>query len=60
MTVPDRSTFESAYNGQAPWDIGKSKKAFIDVADQITGMILDAGWVRHGRQQSGALWRRSW
>jgi hypothetical protein len=25
-TVPARSTFESAYAGQAPWDIGKPKK----------------------------------
>ena len=43
MTVPDRNTFESAYAGQAPWDIGKPQKALIDVADQITGSILDAG-----------------
>ena len=43
MTVPDRTTFESAYAGQAPWDIGRPQKAFIDVADQITGSILDAG-----------------
>ena len=42
-TVPDRSTFESAYAGQAPWDIGKPQKAFLDVADRITGSILDAG-----------------
>jgi SAM-dependent methyltransferase len=42
-TVPDRSTFESAYTGQAPWDIGKPQKAFLDVADRITGSILDAG-----------------
>jgi cyclopropane fatty-acyl-phospholipid synthase-like methyltransferase len=41
--IPDRSTFESAYAGQAPWDIGKPQKPFIDVADQITGSILDAG-----------------
>jgi cyclopropane fatty-acyl-phospholipid synthase-like methyltransferase len=41
--VPDRKTFETAYAGQAPWDIGKPQKAFIDVADQITGSILDAG-----------------
>src|SRR5262245_184378 len=41
--VPDRSTFESAYAGQAPWDIGKPQKPFIDVADRITGSILDAG-----------------
>jgi SAM-dependent methyltransferase len=42
-TVPDRNTFESAYAGQAPWDIGRPQKAFLDVADQITGSILDAG-----------------
>jgi SAM-dependent methyltransferase len=41
--VPDRSTFESAYAGQAPWDIGKPQTALLDVADQITGTILDAG-----------------
>jgi cyclopropane fatty-acyl-phospholipid synthase-like methyltransferase len=42
-TVPDRSTFESMYAGQAPWDIGKPQKSFIDVAEQITGSVLDAG-----------------
>jgi cyclopropane fatty-acyl-phospholipid synthase-like methyltransferase len=41
--VPDRSTFESAYAGQAPWDIGKPQKPFIDMADRITGSVLDAG-----------------
>src|SRR6516165_4394105 len=41
--LPDRSTFESAYAGQAPWDIGKPQKPFIDVADRITGSVLDAG-----------------
>src|SRR4051794_1150735 len=43
MPIPDRSTFESAYSGQAPWDIGRPQKAFLDVAVQITGLILDAG-----------------
>ncbi len=43
MTVPDRTTFESAYAGQAPWDIGKPQKPFIDAADRITGSVLDAG-----------------
>ena len=42
-TVPDRSTFETAYTGQAPWDIGRPQKAFLDVADRITGSVLDAG-----------------
>jgi ubiquinone/menaquinone biosynthesis C-methylase UbiE len=41
--VPDKNTFASLYSGQAPWDIGKPQKTFLDVADQITGSILDAG-----------------
>ncbi len=40
---PDRSTFESMYAGQAPWDIGKPQKAFVEVAGQISGSVLDAG-----------------
>jgi SAM-dependent methyltransferase len=43
MSIPDRSTFENIYSGQPPWDIGRPQKAFIDVADQITGSVLDAG-----------------
>jgi cyclopropane fatty-acyl-phospholipid synthase-like methyltransferase len=43
MTIPDRSTFENAYAGQAPWDIGKPQKPFLDVADCIIGSVLDAG-----------------
>jgi SAM-dependent methyltransferase len=43
MTVPDRSTFEALYAGQAPWDIGKPQKPFLGVADRITGSVLDAG-----------------
>jgi cyclopropane fatty-acyl-phospholipid synthase-like methyltransferase len=41
--LPDRTTFETLYAGKAPWDIGKPQRPFIDVADQITGSILDAG-----------------
>jgi SAM-dependent methyltransferase len=41
--LPDRSTFESAYAGQAPWDIGRPQKAFLDVLDRVTGSVLDAG-----------------
>src|SRR6266851_10481071 len=43
MTIPDRTTFESAYAGQPPWEIGRPQKALLDVADQITRSILDAG-----------------
>jgi len=42
-TVPDRKTFESAYAGQAPWDIERPQKAFLDVAGRIGGSVLDAG-----------------
>jgi SAM-dependent methyltransferase len=41
--IPTRKTFEAAYAGLAPWDIGRPQKAFFDVADQIRGAILDAG-----------------
>jgi cyclopropane fatty-acyl-phospholipid synthase-like methyltransferase len=41
--VPDRSTFEKAYAGIAPWDIDGPQKPFRDVVDRITGSILDAG-----------------
>src|SRR5947209_5579558 len=41
--VPDKSTFASLYSGQGPWDIGRPQKALIDVADRITGSLLDAG-----------------
>ena len=43
MPIPDRTTFESIYASQPPWDIGRPQKAFIDIADEITGSILDAG-----------------
>jgi len=42
-TLPDRGTFESAYAGQAPWDISRPQKAFVDVAGRIAGAVLDAG-----------------
>src|SRR5260370_42594023 len=43
MSIPDRTTFEITYAGQAPWDIGRPNKGFVDVADRITGSVLDAG-----------------
>ena len=41
--VPDRSTVESMYAGQAPWDIGRPQVPFVAVADQVAGPVLDAG-----------------
>ena len=43
MSVPDRSTFESIYAGQPRWEIGKPQRVFLDVADRITGSLLDVG-----------------
>jgi cyclopropane fatty-acyl-phospholipid synthase-like methyltransferase len=31
------------YAGNPPWDIGKPQAAFIEVADEIVGPLLDAG-----------------
>jgi ubiquinone/menaquinone biosynthesis C-methylase UbiE len=42
-TIPTKETFESAYSGEAPWDIGKPQKEFMAVADQVSGSVLDAG-----------------
>ncbi len=39
----DRTSFESLYNGQPRWEIGRPQKALLDVADHITGAILDSG-----------------
>jgi SAM-dependent methyltransferase len=41
--VPGRESFESMYAGKAPWDIGRPQKPFLDVADRVTGAVLDAG-----------------
>ena len=43
MPVHDRSSFEDIYAGQPPWEIGRPQKAFRDLADRITGSVLDAG-----------------
>lgn len=42
-TTIDRTVFESLYVGQPRWEIGRPQIAFINVADQITGSILDSG-----------------
>jgi len=41
--VPKRETFESIDAGKAPWDIGKTQPAFVEIADRVTGAVLDAG-----------------
>lgn len=42
-TTIDRNTFESIYADLPAWDIGRPQKALLDVADRITGSILDSG-----------------
>lgn len=41
--VPDRSRFENAYAGKAPWDIGRPQKGFVEAANLISGSVLDSG-----------------
>ena len=41
--VRDRSTFETAYAGKAPWDIGKPQSAIAESVDLVTSPVLDAG-----------------
>jgi len=43
MPVHSRSSFENLYAGQPRWEIGRPQKVFLDVADRITGSVLDAG-----------------
>lgn len=39
----DRTMFQSIYAGQPRWEIGRPQKALLDVADRVTGSILDSG-----------------
>jgi len=41
--VPSRETFESMYARKPPWDIGRPQPVFVEVADRVTGDVLDAG-----------------
>lgn len=35
--------FQTAYEGKPSWDLGRPQKPFVERADQITGVVLDAG-----------------
>jgi SAM-dependent methyltransferase len=41
--LPGKERFRQAYQGQAPWDIGKPQRVFVEAADQIEGSVLDVG-----------------
>jgi cyclopropane fatty-acyl-phospholipid synthase-like methyltransferase len=43
QNIPGKDRFQQAYEGTAPWEIGKPQPVFVDAAEQITGSILDAG-----------------
>jgi ubiquinone/menaquinone biosynthesis C-methylase UbiE len=40
---PTQQRFQTAYEGKPPWDLGRPQKPFIEIADQITGSVLDVG-----------------
>ena len=40
---PNRQRFQTAYEGKPSWDLGRPQKPFIEIADQITGSVLDVG-----------------
>lgn len=39
----DAKHFKAMYAGLPPWDIGRPQRAFISVAEQVVGSILDVG-----------------
>lgn len=41
--IPEKVHFENAYADKAPWDIPGPQPAFVEIADQIKGSVLDAG-----------------
>ncbi|QDV42391.1 Ubiquinone biosynthesis O-methyltransferase [Stieleria neptunia] len=43
QNVPQREHFQQAYDGRAPWDIGKPQPVFVEAAEQVTGRLLDVG-----------------
>jgi SAM-dependent methyltransferase len=43
MNLPDRSTFETAYQGRPPWDVDHPQRALVEVAERLTGSVIDVG-----------------
>jgi len=43
MPVHDHNSLEGLYIVQPRWEIGRPQKALLEVADQISGVILDSG-----------------
>jgi hydrophobe/amphiphile efflux-1 (HAE1) family protein len=39
----EASEFEQMYEGDPPWEIGEPQPAFVEVADRVSGSVLDVG-----------------
>ncbi|MHB1558834.1 MAG: class I SAM-dependent methyltransferase [Isosphaeraceae bacterium] len=39
----DRQSFETIYARKPPWETGRPQRAFVSIADRVTGHILDSG-----------------
>jgi SAM-dependent methyltransferase len=39
----DAKRFKAMYASQPPWDIGRPQKVFVDVAEKVSGPLLDVG-----------------
>ncbi len=39
----DRQSFETFYARKPPWETGRPQRAFVGIADRVTGDILDSG-----------------
>ena len=42
-TLPDQTRFQTAYAGQAPWDIGRPQSSIAVSADLVKTPLLDSG-----------------
>lgn len=42
-THSTQTGFKQMYAGNPPWEIGKPQAAFVEVADEVVGPLLDAG-----------------
>lgn len=38
-----KRTFQEAYEGKPPWDLGRPQAPYVEMADQIIGSVLDTG-----------------
>src|SRR5205085_12546354 len=41
-TLPDQTRFQTAYSGQAPWDIGRPQSAIAAAAHLVKSPLLDS------------------